>query len=44
MENDEIILLTNVFQHLLSAEIYLDEKLNLHFQYLVRNFQINVRN
>ena len=28
MENDKIISLTNLFQHLLSAEIYLNEKLN----------------
>ena len=28
MENDKIISLTNLFQHLFSAEIYLNEKLN----------------
>ena len=31
MENDKIISLTNLFQHLLSAEIYLNEKLNLYY-------------
>ena len=44
MENDKIVSLINLFQHLLSAEIYLTEKLNLYFTYLVRNFQINARN
>ena len=44
MENDKIISLTNLFQHLLSAEIFLNEKLNLFFTYLVRNFQINAMN
>ena len=44
MENDKIVSVTDLFQHLLSAEIYLNEKLNLHFTYLVRNFQINARN
>ena len=44
MVNDKIISLTNLFQHLLSAEIYLNEKLNIYFTYLVRNFQINARN
>ena len=29
MENDRIISLTNLFQHLLSVQIYLIEKLNL---------------
>ena len=43
-ENDKIISHTNLFQHLLSVEIYLNEKLNLYFTYLVRSFQINARN
>ena len=30
MKNEKIISLTNLFQHLLSAEIYLNEKLNLY--------------
>ena len=30
MENEKIISLTNLFQHLLSAGIYLNEKLNLY--------------
>ena len=33
MENDKVISLTNLFQHLLTAEIYLNEKLNLYFTY-----------
>ena len=33
MENDKIISLANLFQHLLSAEIYLNEELNLYFTY-----------
>ena len=44
MENDKIISLSNLFQHLLSAEIFLNEKLNLYFTNLVRKFQINARN
>ena len=44
MENDKINSFTNLFQHLLSAEIDLNEKLNLYFTYLVRNFQMNARN
>ena len=44
MENDIVISLTNLFQYLLSAEIYLNEKINLYFTYLMRNFQINARN
>ena len=40
MENGKIISLSNLFQHLLSAEIFLNEKLNLYFIYLVRKFQI----
>ena len=44
MENDKIVSLVNLFQHLLYAEIYLIEKLNLYFTYLVRNFQINAKN
>ena len=44
MENDKIISLKSLFQHLLSAGTYLNEKLSLYFIYLVRNFQINVRN
>ena len=43
MENDKILSLTNLFQHLLSVEICLNEKLNLYFRYLVKNFQINAR-
>ena len=31
MENDKIVPLTNLFQHSLPAEIYLNEKLNLYF-------------
>ena len=42
MENDKIISIINLFQHLLSVEIYLNKKLN--FTYLVTNFQINGRN
>ena len=44
MENDKIVPLTNPFQHSLPAEIYLNEKLNLYFTYLVRNVQTNARN
>ena len=44
MENGKIISLANLFQHLLSAEIYLNEKLKLYLIYLVRNFQIYARN
>ena len=40
MENGKIISLSNLFQHLLSAEIFLNKKLNLYFIYLVRKFQI----
>ena len=43
MENDKIVPLTNPFQHSLPAEIYLNEKLNLYFTYLVRNVQTNAR-
>ena len=42
MKNGKIISLTNLFQHLLSVEIHLNEKLK--FTYLVRNVQINARN
>ena len=31
MKTDKIISLTNLFQHLLSAEIYLNEKLILYY-------------
>ena len=41
--NDKIILLTNLFQHLLSAEI-LSVKIEFILPYLVRNFQINAKN
>ena len=44
MENDKIILLTNLFQHLLSAEILYESKIEFILPYLVRNFQINARN
>ena len=41
MDNDKFnLLLTNLFQHLLSEENYLNEKLNLYFMHLVRNFRI----
>ena len=32
MENDKIITLTNLFQHLLSAKFCLDEKLNFYYR------------
>ena len=44
MENDKIISLTNLFQHLLSAEILSEWKIEFILPYLVRNFQINARN
>ena len=44
MENDKIIPLTNLFQHLLSAEILSECKIEFILPYLVRNFQINARN
>ena len=40
MENDRISL-TNLFQHVLSAEILSEWKIELILPYLVRNFQIN---
>ena len=43
MENDKISL-TNLFQHLLSAEILSEWKIEFILPYLVRNFQINARN
>ena len=43
MENDKISL-TNLFQHLLSAEIFSEGKIEFLLPYLVRNFQINARN
>ena len=44
MENDKIISLTNLLQHLLSAEILSKLKLEFILPYLVRNFQINAKN
>ena len=44
MENDKIISLTNLFQHLLSAEILSELKIELILPYLVRNFHINAKN
>ena len=44
MKNDKIILLTNLFQHLLSAEILYELKIKFILPYLVRNSQINARN
>ena len=44
MKNDKIIPLTNLFQHLLSAEILSECKIEFILPYLVRNFQINARN
>ena len=43
MENDKIISLTNLFQHLLSAETLFKWKIEFILPYLVRNFKINVR-
>ena len=42
MENDKISL-TNLFQHVLSAEILSEGKIECILPYLVRNFQINAR-
>ena len=42
MENDKISL-TNLFQHLLSAEILSERKIEFMLPYLVRNFQINAK-
>ena len=42
MENDKISL-ANLFQHLLSAEILSEGKIEFILPYLVRNFQINAR-
>ena len=42
MENDNISF-TNLFQHLLSAEILSEWKIEFILSYLVRNFQINAR-
>ena len=39
MENDNISL-TNLFQHLLSAELLCEWKIEFILSYLVRNFQI----
>ena len=44
VENDKIISLTNQFQHLVSAEILSEWKIEFILPYLVRNFQINARN
>ena len=44
IKNDKIISLTNLFQHLLFAEILLELKIESILAYLVRNFQINARN
>ena len=44
MDNDKIISLTNLFQHLLSAEVLSELKIEFILPYLVRNFQINPRN
>ena len=44
MENDKIISLTNLFQHLLSAEILSQLKIEFILPYLVINFQINANN
>ena len=44
MENDNIISLTNLLQHLLSAEILSELKLEFILSYLVRNFQTNAKN
>ena len=43
MENGKIILLTNLFQHLLSAEVLPERKIEFILLYLVRNFQISAR-
>ena len=43
-ENDKIISLTNLFQHLISAEILSELKIEFILPYLVRNFQINAKN
>ena len=43
MKNNKIILLANLFQHLLSAEILSERKIELILLYLVNNFQINSR-
>ena len=40
----KIISLTNLFQHLPSAEILSESKIEFILPYLVRNFQINARN
>ena len=42
MENDKISL-KNLFQHLLSAEILSESKIEFILPNLVRNFQINAR-
>ena len=42
MENDKMSL-RNLFQHLLSAEILSERKIEFILPYLVRNFQINAR-
>ena len=44
MENSKIISLTNLFQHLLSAEILSQLKIEFILPYFVINFQINVNN
>ena len=44
MENVKIVSLTKVLQHLLSAEILSEWKIEFILLYLRRNFQINVRN
>ena len=44
MENDKIILLTNLFQHLLSAETLSELKIDFILPYLERNFHISAKN
>ena len=44
VENDKIISLTNLFQHLVSAEILSEWKIEFILPYLVRNFQISAWN
>ena len=44
VENDKIISLTNLFQHLVSAEILSEWKIEFILPYLVTNFQTNARN
>ena len=44
MENDKIISLKNILQHLLYAEILSEQKFDLILPYLVRNFPVSARN